>query len=846
MRVLKAIALTATALTSLSAVPVFAQAPQAPQAADDSSGGDIIVTARRTEEKLQDVPISITVFNQEQLANRNIINSTDLAAYTPSLAVDSKFGPEKASFVIRGFHQDLNTQPTVAVYFADVVAPHLSSNITSGNGAGVGALFDLQNIQVLKGPQGTLFGRNTTGGAILLVPQKPTDKLEGYVEGSAGNYNLWRVQAVLNVPLSDTLKIRLGVDRYKRDGYINNRSGIGPRDFNDSNYWSARLSVLANITPDLENYTILTYAKSDTHGTLNKVGYCNRGTVAGSLGSAAITRGALCAQLDSETAQGFGFYDAENSLPNPFVKQRQWQVINTTTWKASDNLTVKNIISYAEAKERYSFNLAGDFTGFPFVTVYPGAVNPQGQQRSFTEELQFQGNIGEKLKWQAGGYMERSSPLGGGQEQITQVFANCTNPYTLQCTPLKIFGGRFSAGSVSNARNTYFYKNYGIYAQATYKFTDKFSITGGIRNNWDYERENSENIQALLNVNGTVTYRCSRALPFPDIGSALLTSGDCVRNNFAPNDKNTPSALNPNPISTSRPTWLIDIDYKPTPDILIYAKYSRGYRSGGINEANVGSESWRPEWLDNYEVGLKSSWRGGDVRGTFNIDGFWNEFHDQQATVNLAQCVVASRPTCTLPAPTGINAIQNIGRSQIKGIEVDASLTYGNVKLDIGYSYLDAKVTGGSAIICDNSRYECALAGFLTTGSTLPYAPKNRVTLTGTYILPIPETMGRLSLSATFTHTDRQVTSVGSVAAFAQGAIPYDGGISPPTDLLNLNVNWNHVGNSPIDVGFFASNVTDQKYFVGIGGGLSSIGADNLVLGSPRMFGFRLKYHFGD
>jgi iron complex outermembrane receptor protein len=106
--------------------------------------------------------------------------------------------------------------------------------------------------------------------------------------------------------------------------------------------------------------------------------------------------------------------------------------------------------------------------------------------------------------------------------------------------------------------------------------------------------------------------------------------------------------------------------------------------------------------------------------------------------------------------------------------------------------------------------------------------------------------MGRLSLSATFTHTDRQVTSVGSVAAFAQGAIPYDGGISPPTDLLNLNVNWNHVGNSPIDVGFFASNVTDQKYFVGIGGGLSSIGADNLVLGSPRMFGFRLKYHFGD
>src|SRR5206468_2579025 len=143
---------------------------------------------------------------------------------------------DKSSFAIRGFSQDLNTLPTVGVYFADVVAPRLTSNITSGNGAGVGAMFDLQNVQVLKGPQGTLFGRNTTGGAILLVPQRPTDKFEGYVEGTVGNFDQKRIQAVVNIPVTENVRVRAGIDRNKRDGFVNNRSGIGPDNFSDVDY----------------------------------------------------------------------------------------------------------------------------------------------------------------------------------------------------------------------------------------------------------------------------------------------------------------------------------------------------------------------------------------------------------------------------------------------------------------------------------------------------------------------------------------------------------------------------------------------------------------------------------
>ena len=159
----------------------LALALSAPAYAQDEDEDAIIVTARRVEENLQEVPISITVLSSEAIAERNISNAGELGAYVPSLATNANFGPEKSSFSIRGFIQEGRTSPSVAVYFADVVAPRANSGTTSGNGAGVGAFMDLQNVQVLKGPQGTLFGRNTTGGAILLVPTKPTDNLEGYV-----------------------------------------------------------------------------------------------------------------------------------------------------------------------------------------------------------------------------------------------------------------------------------------------------------------------------------------------------------------------------------------------------------------------------------------------------------------------------------------------------------------------------------------------------------------------------------------------------------------------------------------------------------------------------------------
>ena len=816
-----------------SGLTLFAAQPALAQAAAEEDGSDIVVTARRVEERLQDVPISISVFSQEQLSARNISNSTELATYTPSLTLNSRYGPEKSSFAIRGFSQDLNTLPTVGVYFADAVAPRLTSNITSGNGAGVGSMFDLQNVQVLKGPQGTLFGRNTTGGAILLVPRKPTDRLEGYVEGTIGNLDAKRLEAVLNLPLADTFKVRLGVDRNTRDGFLNNRSGIGPKKFGDVDYVAARLSILAELTPDLENYTVFSYAKSDTNGIVTKAAYCNRGTVAGSTGSTAITRSLFCAQVDRMA--GYDFYDVENSHPDPFVKSRTWQVINTTTWDVNDAITVKNIANYGEARESYAFNLSGDNTPYPFVHTNPGPANSQGQQWTFSEELQLQGRSADgKLNWQVGGYLEHSSPIGT-QEQWTSVFSNCTDVYAFKCSPIMITvaGRTVPAGSVGIARNNYFYKNYGVYAQATYNFTEQFAVTAGLRNTWDRQRVEAENIRVVPSANGPLAFSCTRAVtPTPNPGADLLTMRKCgVGRGFK--------------TSSSDPTWMIDLEYKPVPDVMVYAKYARGYRGGGINEANIGAETWKPETVDSYELGLKSSF-SGSVSGYFNLTGFWNDFKDQQTSVFIPQCTAAI-PGCTAPAFTGINGIQNVGRSRIRGIEADASaLLWDALRFDVGYAYLDAKVTGGSVPFCDNRSFICSGATFLGKGTVLPFAPKHRLTATASYTLPLDESIGRVSLGATYTHTGKQFSTHGADAATAAGAIPFNGGISPATDLVNLNLDWKGVAGAPVDLALFATNVTKEKYWVASSNGLSSLGGDSLILGQPRVYGMRLKFHFGD
>ena len=838
-------------------LPTFAQS-------DPGATGDIIVTARRTEERLQDVPISITVFNQQQLSARNVTSGADLATYTPSLSANSRFGSETASFAIRGFAQENFTSPSVAVYFADVIGPRANGGTTGGNGAGVGQYFDLQNVQVLKGPQGTLFGRNTTGGAVLIVPQKPKDELGGYFEGSYGNFDMYRLQGVLNVPLADSFRVRLGFERQKRDGYVRNRSGIGPKDYDDVDYWAVRAGIVADLTPDLENYMIARYSRSSTNGTygkiigVNAVG-CDQGVdhtvypLPGSPdltlpGATPATTASFLAPLACQgtiarsRANNYGYWDVESSNPDPFLKIVQWGVINTTTWQASDTLTIKNIASYQQFRQKQSLNIGNDnyaipdtnpnpaFRGLPFtwVGLYPDKNLANVEQDTFTEELQFQGRSADaKFDYVVGGYYEHASPLSpfqGSYSPITYVTTltapnvplppgfglpvlatlSCTDLANLQCRPVDSLGSGQIPGLLQNSLTRYWYENIGFFAQGTYNLTEQLSLTGGIRYTIDKTKAEGGTRQLFFYAPNQYNAVCAVDNTIP-----AVSGEDCIRTSRQ---------------TTKKPTWLIDVDYKPTRDLLLYAKYARGYRQGNINASNTLPQGWGPEKVDTYEIGAKASLRGA-FSGYFDVAAFYNDFSDQQLQASL------------IPAPgstaSPAAAIVNAGKSRIQGVEVDSQLNWSVLSLAVGYTYLDTKLKSFTPV---------DLPGYLPAtpnsdvGGPLPLSPKHKVTVTPSVRLPLDESLGRIRLGATYVYTSSQV---------AAGKIQTPFGVVPSYDLLNLNLSWDEVAGLPVDLSAFATNVTNNKYIVFAGGGWSSTGVEYASLGQPRMYGLRLKVRFG-
>jgi iron complex outermembrane receptor protein len=843
--------LAASAICGASATPAFAQNHAA-------NLEEVVVTARRVAERLQDVPISITVFNQEQLAKQNIVNMADLAVYTPSLGTTNVLGNAQTTFSLRGFNQELTTSATVGVFFADVVAPRGASNQQPvGDGAGPGAFFDLQNVQVLKGPQGTLFGRNTTGGAILLVPQKPSDQFEGYAEGSVGNYNLRRFEGVINAPLGDRARLRLGIDRQKRDGYVRNNTTIGPSRFNDINYTAARASLVVDVTPNLENYSIVTYTHSKTKGEVNGLFAAQPapnltipgvGVIPGAISAPF----AFLAQQELNRYAGKDFYSFENNMANPRTQLDQWQAINTTTWRQSDKLTVKNIISYAQLKydlvnpvigtafDLGTFNAVGPafvaiainprlvaagappatFTPWapgtilPFTNSNPNGVGHTAFQSTFTEEFQLQGKaLANKLAWQTGFYFEDSQPLGHVGSLSNNVTTCpdgglfCANPF-------------FGFGSVGLTESEKKIRTVGVYGQGSYDLTDKLKVTGGLRYTWDSQEATGQLINYKVAWN-----------PYAGVPVQFVTAGSptcvIVTASLANNCLETVSQ------KSHAPTWLIDFDYKPTDDILAYAKYARGYRTGGISfQLPPAIRTYGPEKVDSYEVGLKYT-VSGPVRGIFNVAAFYNDFQNQQVPVGVVPKVVGGAANAT--------GVVNAGKSRIYGLEAETSLElFEGFVASASYSYLNTRIQQLSFPVFNDAVYFLDPTKAPKVGDALPFTSKNKLSVSLAYTLPLDQSIGRVTLGATYTHADRQITNY----SFRNTAGQLSGySLLQPRDLVDLNLTWKGVAGSPVDLSVFANNVTQRHYYtyiLDVGQGFQSA-----QLGLPRMFGMRLRYRWG-
>lgn len=773
----KALLALGVSFWAFTANPALAQeASQNPDREDQeaaSDDGEILVTARRREESAQTVPISVTAMSADTLQARGIQRTDELQFAVPSLRIAPQISPTTPNFIIRGQGRGLfqGALPSVVTYVADVPIPQDGSFVP---------LFDVQSVQVLKGPQGTLFGRNTTGGAILITPTKPNaSKVEGFVDAGIGNYNARNLTAAVNVPLSeDKLAMRLVADFVRRDGFVKNLSGRAALGSRHSD--SFRVSFLAAPNDIIENLTILDYSKIDETGApivptgvFTDAAGNPQGTAANAVNAPYFFGGAYANDLRLQVADVHrlgGILAANPGVPG-YYRSESWGATNTTIIKL-DEITLKNIFGYRRAKVFSQFDIDG--VPLSLNDQFNGdGLFPQVALRTMTNEFQLLGSLLDKrLEFVAGAFIFDERPTGEMGTQARQNFR------TGSPTPV-----------VQNAYITN--KSKALFVQGTYHFgggLEGLNATAGYRHTWD------------------------------DRTFCVFTSSQSVKPDQC-------SAVE-RKTSFNAPGYTFSLDYRLTNQVMVYATTRRGYRGGGINTsipANLIQGTYAPETVTDYEAGIKSGWHLGGMSGRFNFAYFRANISDFQASA------VAALP---LPGGGTLNSsiVANAAKAHNEGYEAEFAITpFKGFTLTANYDHFVGKFDEF-----------IGPAGF-PAGSLLSYqfnTPKYTLNINGRYTLLLPTHLGEsLSLAANFYRRSQTMIST------TQG-IPNQYNMEPAFNVVDLRLDWKRVADTNLDVGAFVKNVGDTRYRVGMSNSSPVFTLGSSYYGDPRTYGIELHYTF--
>ncbi len=796
-RIAKAL-LTCTCLAgALSATPAFAQQAAQPSAATTGLE-EIVVTARRKEEKLQTVPVAITAFTGAQIQKANIESSSDLQHHVPSL-MSSQQSRDEQVFYLRGQGPNGGSggSPGVIAYFSEVPF----------TGSGPGIYFDLDNLQVLRGPQGTLFGQNTTGGAVLFEPKHPTNNYEGYVQLTLGDYNRQGVEAAVNIPIiDDQLLLRVAGSKETRDGYTYN---IGThQDQDNRDYWSGRIGLTWRPSDNFENYLVYDSLYSHTNGTglvlqaINPsrdpalgVGPDGKNLFQGSF---ARTFGlpTIRATLAEQRALGPRTIDTD---VDGLDKTYSWGITDIARWDVADNVTLKNILAYREIKNL----LRGDFDGTPL--IQGEYTTPDGWEinnAQYSDEIQLQGKaLDDKLSWIGGAFFEFLHPAG-----FTQAVVPTTTLIGGLPAYAAVFGNAYGQNALGPEGETT--RTEALFLQGTYDLggispiLDGLKFTAGARYTWDY-RSNSNFSTIVIKLpaafgGGNLTIPCG-----PASGLACTYANHTFQ----------------------APTWTLGLDYQVTPDTLLYVKSSRGFKAGGFNGAGgvLFPNKYESEFVTDVEVGAKVDWDIAGIKARTNIDGFHDDYRNAQRAIGVQFDLVPGDASTA----NSTTVIAN-GNAEIQGVEFEGTiLPFTGLELTASWSYVDAKYTQFIIPTIGDRTY-----------LPYPFVPKNKFGFTADYTLPfVPEDMGDVHLIGSYVHTGRIQYSTDSTEPF---------GDEPGYGLLDVRLNWNNVAGQPIDASFFMTNVTDNLYSIGKFGIYTTEGFVSQLYGEPQMWGFSVKYRFGE
>jgi len=562
-----------SALALLSAAP----APAFAQAAEPTFGvEEIVVTARKREESLQDTPISITAYTAAAIEARAMGDVEQIGDFTPNLVFDraAPIGGSNSTAVIyiRGIGQDSGL-PTID----QGVGLYVDGVYLARSVGGVVDLVDIDRIEVLRGPQGTLFGRNTIGGAISIVTKRPDSTFGGYVSGAIGDDSRVDLRASLNLPLGETLATSLTVSSSQRDGYVTRRDGT---DMGDTNALSGRFAALWTPTPSLDLYFAADYTRRRENGApfvLTEVTLSP--TTFGAFHNAFVAPAGACPNpfdLNGANANCYSgrWISGSKTSDAGTVPAKDdldlWGVSLNAEWRLG-GVTLRSITSYRDTES--VFNLDQDHSPLTIAHVLSNST-----QNQFTQEFQALGDAFDgRLNYILGAYYFREEAQMS--ERVT--FA-----------PVDFLSG----GAVKN-------DSFALFSQVTFDITDRLSLTGGLRYTEDNKRftPDSRVISSLIGIP-------------PGVPLLPSTQGS---------------------VETKKMTPMVNLSYQWTDDLMTYVTYSKGFRGGGFTQRVFPPlptiPSFAPEFVEVWEAGFKLM--AFENRLRLNAAVFDNQYTDLQFTV---------------------------------------------------------------------------------------------------------------------------------------------------------------------------------------------------------------------
>ena len=755
---------------------------------------EVIVTAEKRSASLQDVPVAVNAFSSDDIEEAGIHDAYDVATHTPSLTVTSNSSPFNTKLSVRGIgtaQNDPALEPSVGVFVDGV--------FLGRSGLGMSDLTDIERIEVLQGPQGTLYGKNTNAGLISVTTKKPNlDAFEGSMVIGAGNYNMRKTTLMSSGPLSHSVAYRISGNIHQRDGFYENAVGS---DQNDANDWNLQGKIL--------------WEPSDEMSVM--------------LSGSRMARDTKCCAADSIQDATLNGMLADRGLPQDENDPFDYKIAidrESTFEMASDLLSLKidydldsATLTSITAWNDYQYVTSTDGDRSPLDIIY--RENEYAAGNSLSQELELVSSLGDTIDFQLGlFYYQQETQRGDGADCSRSTL--CPNGFsflgedyvegTETVGLVNFFGQSIGASGATGdylfGENTWNSETFALFGQATWHLKEQWHFTGGLR--WTEEKREASLFTDSYSYssNGDINRQLDENdVPRFDANGNPIWVFVLFDNIAQPID----ATLNRN---NENVDWLLKAAYDVDDDIMVYMSASTGSKSGNFNGVNGTAEQreFDDELTLSYELGLKSTLFNQSLR--INAAAFLTEIDDyqtQQSAINEG----------------GIGSVVvNTAEAEASGIDIQINAQpLSNLSVTAGVLYL----------------YKAESTQANGTVRPLNHSADFSYNIGATLGFPLAD--GTLFLRADYVHQDDHITT-GIADIYARDNTRDELRVLTPIQdrtLVNAVIGWR---NEQWNLSLWGKNLTKDKYASAVATRNNFSGQYSYFLTPPLTYGATMRYNF--